>query len=559
MTTCIDRPAPSEAGSSNMPVKSGNVCHRNLPDFRPKTIDGAYPCFASTAPVAVPDGTRPMGDIVIGDQVLVATRSGANWEWSAREVQFSAGSPPNATGIGNVMFYIEYGGSKPGDRRKSLVASPNQLFLMADSGMLKRADQLVPGADRLMDPHGEALPIARVHSGTYLGAVHYIATEVPGYEEFSGSLDKHLIIANGVISGDFTLQRYQDTDKMQRHLAPQAENPAVGTAAYRSRHMLAHHSAFGAAVDADAGPVVHPEFVADSESATVIPLHAATLFTPRQEAQLLGAEMPRRPMSDATNRWMATYYSRLYATFCPGIRFYIDWTSQRPNVFAFTEYGQKMVVVGGALLRLGALYDSAMAVVLAFGAAALAEPGEGRPANGVPGTGRALYEGIAVVAGIALQGGNAWKDTMAAGTRQLGNLIWALIGMQDQHADAESLHCMLEVMQAAVSGADLPRCAGGPTPGGLQVVSACYDSIARQLTISFSEPLNQHSAANAKNYRIHDGVFVTAAQHHPRRPATITLSVDLAPGEYTVDVLNVRAADGSTLDPMASSAPVDVR
>jgi hypothetical protein len=158
-----------------------------------------------------------------------------------------------------------------------------------------------------MDPHGQALPVARVHSGTYLGAVHYIATEVPGYEEFSGSLDKHLIIANGVISGDFTLQRYQDTDKMQRHLAPQAVNPAVGTAAYRSRHMLAHHSAFGAAVDADAGPVVHPEFVADSESATVIPLHAATLFTPRQEAQLLGAEMPRRPMSDATNRWMATY------------------------------------------------------------------------------------------------------------------------------------------------------------------------------------------------------------------------------------------------------------
>jgi hypothetical protein len=114
-------------------------------------------------------------------------------------------------------------------------------------------------------------------------------------------------------------------------------------------------------------------------------------------------------------------------------------------------------------------------------------------------------------------------------------------------------------MDAAVSGADLPRCAGGPTPGGLQVVSASYDGAARQLTISFSEPLNQHSAANAKHYRIDAGLLVTSVQYHPRRPAAITLCVDLAPGEYTVEVVNVRAADGSTLDPLAGSVPVDVR
>jgi hypothetical protein len=46
-------------------------------------------------------------------------------------------------------------------------------------------------------------------------------------------------------------------------------------------------------------------------------------------------------------------------------------------------------------------------------------------------------------------------------------------------------------------------------------------------------------------------------QLHPRRPAVVALAVDLAPGEYTVEVINVRAADGSTLDPLAASAPVD--
>lgn len=558
MTTCVDRSAPALSSQAGTPVYRGGEGHRSLPGFRPKTIDGAYPCFASTAPVAVPDGTRPMGDIAVGDQVLVGSWSATGWAWSARQVHFSAGSPPNTIGLGNLMLYIEYGGNQPGAWRRSLVASPNQLFLIAGSGLLKRADQLVPGIDRLIDPQGEPLPVARVHSGSYLGALHYIATEVPAYEEFSGRLDNHLIITNGVISGDFALQCYQDTDKMRAHMAPAAEHPVIGSAAYRSRYKLAHHSAFGAAVDPEAGPVVHPDFVADAESATVIPLRAATLFTARQEAQLLDPKVPRRPMSDGTNRWMATYYSRLYATFCPGIRFYIDWTSHRPNVFAFTEYGQKIVVVGGGLLRLSALYDSAMAVVLAFGAAALAEQGSGPVPARSASTGRALYEGIAIVAATALQGGNAWRDTMLIGTRQLGEVIRMLIAGQDPHGDTESLACLLEVMHAAVGGADLPRCAGGPTPGGLQVVSASYDSAGRQLTVSFSEPVQQHGAANPKHYRIDGGMQVTAVQYHPRRPAAVTLSVDLGPGEYMVEVQGVRAVDGSTLDPMASAAPVDV-
>jgi hypothetical protein len=558
MTSCVDRLPPALSGQAGISVYKGEKGHRNLPGFRPKTIDGAYPCFASTAPVAVPDGIRPIGDIAIGDQVLVASWSAAGWEWSAREVQFSAGSPPNGSGLGNLMLYIEYGGSWAGERHRSLVASPNQLFLMAGNGLLKRADQLVPGADCLVGPGGEALPVARVHSGSYLGAVHYIATEVPAYEEFSGCLDNHLIITNGVIAGDFALQCYQDTDKMQRHTVPAADNPVLGSAAYRSKHTLAHHSAFGAAVDGDAGPVIHPDFVADVDSATVIPPGAAALFTPRQEARLLEPDVPRRPLSDGTNRWMSTYYSRLYATFCPGIRFYIDWTSDRPNVFAFTEYGQKTVVVGGGLLRLASLYDSAMAVVLAFGAASLAEQGSGRaPAHGVE-TGRALYDGIAVVAATALQGGNAWRDTMLAGTRQLGEVIRMLIVGQDRHGDSGSPACLLEVMDAAVGGADLPRCAGGPTPGGLQVVSASYDSAVKQLTVSFSEPVQHHGAANPKHYRITAGGQVSAVLHHPRRPAAVMLSVDLVPGEYTVEVLGVRAVDGSTLDPMASAAPVDV-
>lgn len=522
-----------------------------------RSAEGGWPYFASTALVAVPGGYRPMDEIAIGSQVLTAIRRGVEWEWSAREVQFSAGSPPNTTGVGNVMFYIEYGGQQPGERRQAMVASPNQLFLLAGAGILKRADQLVPGSDRLVDPQGRAVPVARVHSGSYFGAVHHIATEEPDYGEFCGHLDQHFIIVNGVVCGDFALQRYQHAESMQRHLAPGADNPVVGTAAYRARHAAVCGSAFGAAVDPDAGPVVHPEFVPDIESATVIPPRAATLFTPRQEAQLLDADVPARPMSDATNRWMAAYYSRLYATFCPGIRFHVDWTSQRPNVFAFTEYGQPTVVIGGGLLRLEALYDGAMAVALAFGAACLAEQGGARPAGKPPGTGRALYEGIAIVAGSALQGGNAWRETMQAGTRQLGELIAALIGKQHRPADVESLECLLEAMRAAVEGEDLPRCVGGPTPGGLQVVSASYDGAGGRLNVSFSEALDPHSAGSAHNYRIHPAARVEAVQLHPRRPAAVALVVDLAPGEYTVEVVNVRAADGSTLDPLAASAPLE--
>ena len=58
---------------------------------------------------------------------------------------------------------------------------------------------------------------------------------MPAYEEFSGRLDNHLIITNGVISGDFALQCYQDTDKMRGHMAPAADHPVLGSAAYRRR------------------------------------------------------------------------------------------------------------------------------------------------------------------------------------------------------------------------------------------------------------------------------------------------------------------------------------
>jgi hypothetical protein len=550
--------SPCDPKDNLYPVQTGQCIDKNG-NYQPLSNNDCYgkgwfwqtcncccSCFAATTPVAVPDGVRAMGDIAIGDQVLAAARTAKGWSWTPQEVQFSSGSPRNATGTGSLMFYIEYGAGE------SLVASPNQLFLMAGSSKLKRAEQLAPGVDHLVDRNGEAVPIARIHSGMYVGAIHHIATDVPTYEQFTGSIDNHLIIANGIISGDYVLQLYQDTEKMKQNLLLGEEHPVAGTVAYQAKHAAATHSAFGALAAANAAPIAHPQFAANVASTSIIPPGAVALFTPEQEAQLLDPDIPKRPLSDATNQRMTTYYSQVLSPFCPGIRFYVDWTSLRANVFAFTEYGQKTVVVGGEFLRLGALYDSAMAVALAFGAAALMHESDGPQT-----VGRSLYDGIAGVASAAMKGGNAWNDKMIAGTSQLGGVIRALIAKQGQNGDSGALLCLLDVMNAAVSGDELPQCAGGPTPDGLKLLSASYDVEFTQMTVTFNEAVSPYTANNPKNYRIVPYVEVAAALVDPKRPTVVTLKVDLGRGGYTLKVVNVRATDGSTLDPTGSMLPVN--
>ena len=562
---CTDwegKPIPNCNPKDNLyPVQTGQCLDRSG-NYLPLSNDDCYAqgfqwkicycccsCFSAKTPVAIPSGMRAIGDINIGDPVLAAAKNNNGWSWSEQIVHFSSGSPPSATGTGNLMFLITY------DDGKSVVASPNQLFLLSGSGKLKRADQLVPGVDQLVNESGSDVAIHRVDSGNFTGAVHHIATDVPSYEDFTGSLDNHLINVNGIISGDYLLQLFQDTDKMKPNLVP-ATDPVVGTPAYKALYPAAHASVFSArsasAITATAA-ASSLNFAAHAESATTVPNDAAMLFTPQQEAQLLDPDIPKRALSDSTNKDMTAYYSQLFSSFYPDVRCYLDWTSTRANIFAFTNFGQKTVVIGGELLRLGSLYDAAICTAISFGVANLVANPDGDLTRG-----RALYVGMGELSRNVLKGGSAWADTTLKANEQLGEVFRALIAKGDAGDESASLTCLLSVMNAAVSGDELPPCAGGPVMGSLKVASASYDEDCQHLTLTFSAPLSAFSATNLKNYRITPATHATAAVLAPGNPAQVVLSVDLAAGTYDIAVVNVRAADGASLDPSASKTSLTV-
>lgn len=160
-------------------------------------------------PVAVPDGTRRIEEIAVGDPVRA---SGSPLAWTPATVGFSQGTGPD--GHQPMMVYVVWNGGE-------IIATSDHVFVLADLS-LGTASRLRPGLS-LLAPDGTGLPIEAVSVGTYAGGIHEIATSAPWNP---GSLNGRLLSTGGVVTGDFQLQI---------HFQP-ADEPVVGTEAYTQSH-----------------------------------------------------------------------------------------------------------------------------------------------------------------------------------------------------------------------------------------------------------------------------------------------------------------------------------
>ena len=70
------------------------------------------------------------------------------------------------------------------------------------AGQEAQAPRLVPGQDHLVRPDGSTVPVLDLVSGKFSKGVHMISTSNATTTDMAG----HLIIANGVICGDYSLQ-----------------------------------------------------------------------------------------------------------------------------------------------------------------------------------------------------------------------------------------------------------------------------------------------------------------------------------------------------------------
>ena len=118
-----------------------------------------------------------------------------------------------------------------------------------------------------------------------------------------------------------------------------------------------------------------------------------------------------------------------------------------------------------------------------------------------------------------------------------------------------SLQCRTDTMNAAIDGSgNLPACAGGVTPGGLQVDGAASKDL-HTVAVRFNSDVSLYSAQEPNNYALSPDAAVAAAHINPTDASEVLLTVVLlADTEYDLTVTNVFRKDGSTLDPNHNSA-----
>lgn len=158
----------------------------------PAQADLKYGTVIQVAPGRV----QAVEKLAFPDQVLAADAAEA---WRFRTVQESVGIPPAGAVNAMLLFY-----SIRGRDDAQLVVTADQL-LMTDSGLM-RADQLRPGITSLRGPDGRNAPVFGAALVAIQAGFHAISTDGSSAE---GSIDGHILLANGVQVADFWVQTHQ--------------------------------------------------------------------------------------------------------------------------------------------------------------------------------------------------------------------------------------------------------------------------------------------------------------------------------------------------------------
>lgn len=82
-----------------------------------------------------------------------------------------------------------------------IIVTTLQPLLMKD-GSLKQAEKLVPGKDTLVSKNGSTIPVTSIETSLLVKGVHHISTSI----EKASSLEGHLLLANGIVIGDYATQ-----------------------------------------------------------------------------------------------------------------------------------------------------------------------------------------------------------------------------------------------------------------------------------------------------------------------------------------------------------------
>jgi hypothetical protein len=517
-------------------------------DWKLKKCFCCCACMARDTPIALPDGiSLAIGDIQAGDVVLAGSLAGSKVSWGEANVSFSQGT---LGGEQPSMVYLVFG------EGRRLIVTTDQVMALAD-GTLTTADRIHPGV-QLLGVDGEPVLVTLSSLGPYTGGVHHISTSL----EWNGSIDGHLLSANGVVVGDYVLQVNFPALEGEQKAAGHDEMPEIGTTEYvagRGIVQIGDSLTYGL-VSADSEVPSGEGFSAYPQQVEPIPAGASSFVTEAQAEDIL-ANGVQQPPTDRSGYGVAQAAVALIGGFYRETVFYIDWMREEPNVYAFEQYGEQIVVVSGGLARMrGVTFEGlAMAIAHAVGSLAAGKPQTG---SGLACTGVADMYAFGVVS-QKIWFGEAWLEMCENAIANLKTLF-ALISPENAQGNSlnvcgePAIACREKAWFSALTGGQLPECAGGPAHPPLQLEQASVSG--SEVTLVFSAPPQPAEAENVANYAFTPALRVAKATVDQAETFRVVLELAAAPaeGRYTVSASNLKSTLGGKLTPDPATAAFDV-
>src|ERR671932_823858 len=462
---CINISNPADVSQ-----KRGRSCTNQGNTYYPLTCYCCCSCFAHGTRIGVPNGFKVIEQFQVGDRVLTAdvepSGTGVKLNWSTAKVTFSNGTGPDSHQA--AMVYIHHG------ETGIIIVTPDHLFLMPN-GKLKRADRLVPGVDYLVSSEGQPVAINEVSIGEYTGGVHHIATN----KEFTGDLNGHLLISEGVVSGDFNLQIHAAQLK-ESHFVDDHDNlPKVGTPQYEAQNADLVRGTYAAfqtpekASRSTASVSKLQKFYVHGERTASIPETAAKYLSSLQEIDVNDNAEKLGFSEVGLVSAVVKYVLKLFRGFYSDIVFYHDIGRLQPNAYAFTQYGNRIIVLSGGLTRIKGLGMEGLALILSHLITRL-QKSEPLDDNGYTSVTMADYYSTAVLRNVFFE--TLYPRIYKDGLKQLEDTIFSNISDANNQYEEDPYRPTKETRLDAIDAGNAmdypPAGIGGPTRNGLQVTGS---------------------------------------------------------------------------------------
>jgi hypothetical protein len=309
-------------------------------------------CLGKGALVTVDDAGRT---VKVEDMVEKTTKvlaAGRGLQFKQQTVQVVSHS---AIGRIDHAIYLKY---RAGGKDYESCVTMSHPYMLKD-GTLVGAEALSLNSE-LIDRNGDVVEIQQLSWGVYEGQFweFSVTDEIP-----DNNLTNHLVLTNGVVTGDFAVEQWVHYRRKEPGVAAAVMPAIVGSKAWiaaTGHRMLSKE-------DEPVRRVGNGYFIPAAHTRVVIPPHASSFLPGNEAAWLEEIERIHRPYNDPLAHELGVYLlDRLFRPAFKDIEFHFDWFSYTVNSHSWVDDDHKKnVLLSGGLLRLKGFDLQGVALALA--------------------------------------------------------------------------------------------------------------------------------------------------------------------------------------------------